>query len=121
MVCPKPLFAVRQKLPHSPATSQKKAASRQLPSQNPKTKSQKPTAQLPSFQYFACKSHGLKILPGKFFAGPMESRFYGMPGGGGYRASQPFSCPLFARFRSRTAKSEKRTAASRDFARDDTQ
>ncbi len=50
--------------------------------------------QLPSFQDFARNSYGLKILPTNFFAVPMESRFYGVPGGRGSASCQGSVAPL---------------------------
>lgn len=66
-------------LPKDPSASKHT----QEQSHEPPSSGQKPRAngQLPCFQDFACKSHGLKILPGKFFTGSMESGFYGVPGG----------------------------------------
>ncbi len=101
-------FAVRQnsRAPSRqlPATSQKKSptcpAATNYTSRRPLAKSEWRTAKSVCFQDFACKSHGLKILPGKFFADPMESRFYGVPGGGGTQqtvTSAPVGAPAFMR------------------------
>jgi hypothetical protein len=56
----------------------------------PLAKSQRPTAksgtQVPSFQDFACKSHGLKILPSIPETEPLFSRFCAVLGEGGTAA-----------------------------------
>ena len=62
--------------PHKPTKSPTPSASsqraRDISGPMPKT-----NRQVPYFQYFAYKSHGLKILQPNFSAAPIKSRFYG--------------------------------------------
>ena len=71
-------FVLRQTIVRDQPSFFRSRPSEELP---PPASGQKPRAkgQLPSFQDFAYKSHGLKILRTNFFAAPMESRFYGFP------------------------------------------
>jgi hypothetical protein len=105
---------------------------KQQPQRRPRTaKSQEPKAngrtQVLCFQDFACKSHGLKILSTNFFASPMESRFYGYPGGG-VRSYQPPAVSYLVRLAidgiwlaagSWRLTTKNRSLAPKDGARDD--